>query len=127
MTKYRKVDALKFYEKGIGNDPDNFSLLKNTLLLQIEFNKYAEAIELSNDGLEIFPSQPLLYLVNGVANIALENSADAIESLETGLDYILENPTMEKDYYEQLQIAYTQKGDTKNANKYAKRAAAIQL
>ena len=62
-----------------------------------------------------------------MANIALQNNNDAIESLETGLDYILENPIMEKDYYEQLQIAFTQKGDTKNADKYAKRAAAIQL
>ena len=127
VSKERKADALKFYEKGIKNDPDNFSLLKNTLLLQIDFQKYTEAISLSKEGIEIFPSQPLLYLANGVANIALQNSNDAIDSLETGLDYILENPIMEKDYYEQLQIAYTQKGDTKNAAKYAKRAATIQL
>ena len=127
ISKDRKADALKFYEKGIKNDPDNFSLLKNTLLLQIDFQQYTDAVSLSKEGIEIFPSQPLLYLVNGVANIALQNTNDAIESLETGLDYILENPIIERDYYEQLQIAFTLKGDTKNANKYAKRAAEIQL
>lgn len=127
VSKNRKTDALKFYEKGIRSDSDNYSLLKSTLLLQIDLQKYSEAVSLSNEALDIFPSQPLLYLVNGVANIALQNSDDAIESLETGLDYIPENPVMEKDYYEQLQIAYTQKGDIKNANKYAKRAATIQL
>ena len=126
VAKDRKEDALKFYEAGIKTDADNFSLLKNTLLLQIEFMKYTDVLALSNQGLEIFPAQPLLYLINGVANNELQISDAAIESLELGIDYVLDNPIMEKDFYTQLEIAYSQKGDAKKAAQFAKRAASIQ-
>lgn len=127
VAKGQKEDALRFYEKGIVTDPDNFSLLKNTLLLQIDFKKYTEAESLSAAGLEIFPAQPLLYLLNGVSNVGLGKSDVAIESLETGVDFLLDDPRMERDFYEQLQTAYTQKGDMKKAELYARKAAQIKL
>jgi|TARA_R100000479_G_scaffold68390_2_gene32597 tetratricopeptide (TPR) repeat protein len=126
-SKGQKETALTFYEKGIEGDPDNFSLLKNTLLLQIDFKKYDTAEKLSSDALAIFPAQPLLYLINGVAKNNLKNPDEAIESLNTGLDYLFDNPTMEQDFYKQLQQAYTLKGDSKKAAEYAKKAAQIKL
>ncbi|MCZ4317855.1 tetratricopeptide repeat protein [Aequorivita viscosa] len=126
-TKNRKEDALNAYEKGIARDPDNYNLLKNTLLFQIDFKKYEAAAKLSSEGLEIFPAQALLYLLNGVANNALENSNAAIESLETGLDFILEDPKMEQDFYKQLAFAYTAKGNAEKAKMYSEKAAATKL
>ncbi|AFL80480.1 hypothetical protein Aeqsu_0979 [Aequorivita sublithincola DSM 14238] len=126
-AKDRKEDALNAYEKGIAKDPDNYNLLKNTLLFQIEFKKYEAAAKLSFEGLEIFPAQALLYLLNGVANNGLQNSELAIESLETGLDFILDDPKMEKDFYTQLSLAYTVKGDVKKAKMYADKAAATKM
>lgn len=127
IAKGNKQKALEFYEKGVTKDDDNFSLLKNTMLLQIEMGKYEEVIALSNKSLEIFPAQPILYLLNGVANNSLSKTEDAIEILEAGLDFLFDNPVMEKDFYEQLKIAYTAKGDSKNSKKYADKAAAIIL
>lgn len=125
LAKDRKEEALKFYEKGIKNDLDNFSLLKNTLLLQLEFKKNDEAALLSKNALEIFPSQPILYLLNGVANNNLQKPELAIESLETGIDYLFESPKMERDFYKQLSNAYAQKGDNNKAAQFAKKADAI--
>ncbi|MCB0465483.1 MAG: tetratricopeptide repeat protein [Aequorivita sp.] len=126
-AKDRKEDALNAYEKGIAQDPDNYNLLKNTLLFQIEFKKYEAAAKLSAEGLEIFPAQALLYLLKGVANNGLEKSDVAIESLETGLDFVFENPKMEHDFYEQLSLAYSKKGDTKKANMYSEKAIAVKV
>ena len=127
LAKERKNEALKFYEKGVAGDPDNFSLLKNTLLLQVEFEKYDAATKLSEQALEIFPAQPLLYLVNGVANIELNNPDRAIDSLELGVDYLFDDPKMEKDFYEQLSRAYGIKGDDTKAKHYATRASNIKM
>ena len=102
-------------------------MLKNTLLLQIDFNKFDAAASTSKSALEIFPAQPILYLLNGVANNQLEQPELAIESLETGIDYLFDDPQMEKDFYTQLQIAYQKKGDTKKAQLYADKAAQINL
>ncbi|MCB0454202.1 MAG: tetratricopeptide repeat protein [Aequorivita sp.] len=126
-AKNRNEDALKAYEKGIIQDPDNYNLLKNTLLFQLEFKKYEAAAKLSAKGLEIFPAQALLYLLNGVANNGLEKSDAAIESLETGLDFVFENPKMEHDFYEQLSLAFSKKGDTKKANMYSEKAIAVKV
>ena len=127
LAKDNKEKALGFFEKGSKKDPDNFSLLKNTMLLMIELDKNQEVVVMSENALEIFPAQPILYLLNGVANNNVNNSDAAIEALETGVDYLFENPTMEKDFYEQLSIAYSKKGDTKNAKKYADKAAAVTI
>ena len=124
-AKDQKEKALHFYEKGMVNDPDNFSLIKNTLLLQIEFRKYEEAARNSAQSLEIFPAQPLLYLINGVANIEAGELDTAIESLETGVDYLFDDLKMEKDFYEQLSIAYTRKGNDTKAASFSKKASEI--
>lgn len=126
-AKNRKEDALNAYEKGIVQDPDNYNLLKNTLLFQIDFKKYEAAAKLSSEGLEIFPAQALLYLLNGVANNGLQKSEAAIESLEIGLDFILEDPKMERDFYEQLSLAHRTKGNAQKAKMYADKATAIIL
>ncbi len=125
--KNRKEDALNAYEKGIVQDSDNYNLLKNTLLFQIDLKKYEAAAKLSSEGLEIFPAQALLYLLNGVANNGIQKSDAAIESLETGLDFILEDPKMERDFYEQLSLAYTKKGDSKKAKAYLDKAATTKM
>ena len=126
-AKNRKEDALKAYEKGIVINPDNFNLLKNTILLQIDFQKYEAAAKLSSEGLEIFPAQPLLYLLNGVANNGLNLSDNAIESLEMGLDFLMEDPKMERDFYNQLSLAYSQKGEKKKAKTYSDKAANLKM
>lgn len=126
-AKDRKEDALNAYEKGIVKTPDSYNLLKNTLLFQIEFKKYEAAAKLSSEGLEIFPAQALLYLLNGVANNGIQQSEPAIESLETGLDFILDDPKMEQDFYTQLSLAYTTKGDAKKAKMYADKAAETKM
>ena len=122
VDKGQKKEALNLYETGIALDSDNYSLLKNTLLLQIDFKKYDAAAKLSSDALEIFPAQALIYLLNGVANNGLQNADLAIESLETGVDYLLDDVKMAQDFYKQLAIAYTLKGDTQKANLYTNKA-----
>lgn len=126
VEKNRKDEALKYYEKGIVNDSDNFNLIKNTLLLQIDFKKFDAAAKLSSEALGIFPAQPLLYLLNGVSNIGLQKPDVAIENLEMGLDFLLDDPNMERDFYEQLSLAFSQKGDQKTAADFAKKASEIK-
>ena len=125
LSKGNKELALTFYQKGIEVDSDNFSLLKNTLLLQLEFNRFAAAKNLSASSLEVFPAQPVLYLLNAKANNNLQDFKAAINALEIGLDYLFDNAELEKEFYEQLAVAYTGLGNTIKAANFAKKAAEI--
>ena len=125
LSKGNKELALTFYQKGIEVDSDNFSLLKNTLLLQLEFNRFTAAKNLSASSLEVFPAQPVLYLLNAKANNNLQDFKAAINALEIGLDYLFDNAELEKEFYEQLAVAYTGLGHTIKAANFAKKAAEI--
>ena len=59
------------------------------------------ALKQSENALELYPAQPILYLLNGVSNINLNAPKKAIDSLETGLDFLVENPVMKRDFYTQ--------------------------
>lgn len=122
LSKNQKDKALTFFEMGSKQSPSDFELLKNTLLLQLDVQKFEEAIVLSQEGLDIYPSQALLYLLRGVAFNGLAQSQDAIDVLEEGIDYVIDDTQMERDFYEQLSKAYQAINNTKKAAEFAKKA-----
>jgi len=125
LGKEMKTEALQYFELGVKSNFGDFNLIKNTLLLQIDFEKFKEAEDLSRNSLDLFPSQPLLYLINGVANLNIENTTRAKSMLETGLDYLIDDPQMERDFYLQLSIVHEKTGNTEKASEYRNRAKQV--
>ncbi|MEH6536928.1 MAG: tetratricopeptide repeat protein [Psychroserpens sp.] len=120
-----KEKALSYYEEALKQEPNEFKIIRDVLLLQIDLNKDAKAAQKSMEALEIFPAQPILYLINGVANNKLKQPEKAIENLEMGLDYVVENPSMEADFYKQLSEAYKQTNNISQSEAFAKKAEAL--
>ena len=120
-----KEKALSYYEDALKQEPNEFKIIRDVLLLQIDLNKDNQAVKKSIEALEIFPAQPIFYLINGVANNKIKQPEKAIESLELGLDYVVENPKMEADFYYQLSIAYKQINNISQSETFAKKAAAL--
>ncbi len=121
----QKELALNFYERGIKSNAANFDTLKKILLLQLDLKRFEKAKVGSELAIEMYPSQPLLYLVSGVALLNLEENEQAVEVLTTGMDFIIEDDKMESDFYEQIANAYTKIGDAVKAGKY--KAKAVEL
>lgn len=120
-----KSKALMYYEEALALEPTNFSVIKDVVLLQIDLNQDEKAVGRSQDALELFPAQPILYLVNGVAHNKMKQAKEAISSLETGLDYIIEDSKMTADFYTQLSIAYKLNNNNLKSETFAKKAAAL--
>nr|WP_321229414.1 tetratricopeptide repeat protein [uncultured Psychroserpens sp.] len=120
-----KVKALNYYEEALQQEPNQFKTIRDVLLLQIDLNKDQEAVAKSKEALDIFPSQPILYLINGVANNKLKQPEKAIESLEIGLDFLVENPKMEADFYKQLSESHKQLNNISQSQTFAKKAEAL--
>lgn len=120
-----KEKALSYYEEALKQEPNEFKIIRDVLLLQIDLNKHAQAAEKSMEALEIFPAQPILYLINGVANNKIKQPEKAIESLEMGLDYVIDNPKMEADFYKQLSEAYKQINNISQSETFARKAEAL--
>lgn len=126
IKKGNKIKALPYLEKALGNEPENFEIIKNTVLLQLDAGKNKAAEKTASEALDLFPSQPLLYLTYGVALNKQSKFEAAIDQLELGVDYIIEDAKMEADFYKQLGDAYTGKGDATKATKYYDKATSLQ-
>jgi len=120
-----KTKALSYFEDILKKEPNNYSVLKDVLLLQLDLGLNDKAAEKSEQTIELFPAQPIFYLINGVANNKLKKQKKAIESLETGLDYIIDDVKMEIDFYTQLSLAYQLDNNVTKSQTYAKKAEAL--
>ena len=64
--------------------------------------------------------------MNGVANNNLNAHKKAADNLEMGLDFLIDNPNMEADFYSQLSIAYKGLNNISKSETFAKKAQAIK-
>lgn len=122
----QKERAMEYFEAGVNNGDMDFDMLVKTLLLQVEFMRYEEAKDLSGKALEEYPSQPILYLVNGTVLNQVQEYQEAEEILTFGLDFLIDNPVMEADFYQQLVLSYTGLNEAGKASEFKKKLAEIK-
>ncbi|NJX14072.1 tetratricopeptide repeat protein [Tamlana crocina] len=122
LAKNNKAKALENFEAALQLGPNNFGVLRNVMLLYLDLKKYDLAQAKSSESIDKFPAQPLFYLINGVANNELNQPKKAIESLEMGLDFIIDDTKMETDFYKQLSKAHTLLGNTTKAQTFNDKA-----
>lgn len=120
-----KPKALQYFEEALQQDPNNFAIIKDALLLQLDLNMDDAAANKSQEAIELFPAQPILYLINGVANIKLNKPKKAISSLEAGMDYIIDDAKIQGDFYTQLSVAHKLANNISKSEAFAKKAEAI--
>ncbi|MEO8935106.1 MAG: hypothetical protein ABI295_12445, partial [Xanthomarina sp.] len=126
LTKGEKTKALEYYSTALKIDSGNYTVLKNVLLLELELEHYEKAVLKSEKALLKYPSQPLLYLVSGVALNKLNKFQQAIDALETGLDYVIDDANMEGDFYKQLSMAYHALNNTSKAKTFTDKAKQLE-
>lgn len=114
----RKSESLAFYEKALEEKPNDFSLLVGASLLALDLENYRQALENSTTALTLFPTRPLPYLINGVANNELGNHQQAMETLLMGMDFLIDEQEMKRDFFKQLAIAYSAIGNTAKSAEY---------
>ena len=119
--------ALENYKKALAQNPNDFKLLRDVILIHIELKEYKKALQRTQTALELYPAQPILYLLQGVSQINLGDAKIAIDNLEMGLDFLVEDPKMERDFYLQLSNAYKALNNNSKADTFAKKAQAIKL
>jgi len=125
LQKGDKSLALKHYQLALEKEANNFSIIKNVILLLVDGKQYEAVINLAEMALETFPAQPIIYLAHGVALNHLNRPNDAIETLELGVDYVIDNKQMEADFYLQMSTAYKMNNNITKSRAFAKKAAQL--
>jgi tetratricopeptide (TPR) repeat protein len=107
--------------KKLYSENKEFSVLQKLIKKEENLNLFSLLYEDSGKALELFPTQPFLYLMNALALNKLGKYKEAITVLTIGIDFVIEDNEMEADYYEQFSISYMGLGNNNDALKYKQR------
>jgi tetratricopeptide (TPR) repeat protein len=118
--------AISYCQKVLEFDPNNFNVIKNLALLYLETNQFEKASNFANKQIDFYPSQPLLYLVNGTANRQLNNLELASDYLIMGLDYVIDNKTLQRDFYRELSTTFRLQGNIKESDSFKNKALSLE-
>ena len=111
QNKNQTEKAIRFYElalqKEVGAVETNLLLLQAYTTTQ-QFEKLAQK---SAAGIELYPAQAYIYYYFGLANNQLRQFKKAKDTLETGLDFVIDDLDLEINFNLQLAEAYNGLGD----------------
>jgi tetratricopeptide (TPR) repeat protein len=103
----------------------SFESLHKILTLSVNTNTNV-LLSYSHRGLELYPAQAFVYLMNAKAQNQHQNFKKAIEQLTNGIDFVIDNKMLEADFYDEMAKSYTGLGNKKEAIKNKNKALAIR-
>lgn len=106
------------YRKSLETKKDIFAVWQQLLVCEGELKDYKALVEESDAALELFPSQPFVYFMNGEANLQLKNYKKAADVLESGVNQIADNKDLELEFYNNLAEAYYRLNDYPKSDMY---------
>lgn len=112
-----KIIGLDELKKTFISNKD-FKILKEILTQEFDNTNFEEVYKYSSEGLELFPAQPYVYLMNGSALIVQKKYNKAIDVLVNGLDFLIDDASQEKEFYLKLIVCYEAIADEKAIEKY---------
>jgi tetratricopeptide (TPR) repeat protein len=123
QSKKQWEKAVFYYEKALRNNSDD-DIETNLLLLQsyLETKQFETMAKIATNLVEIYPTQPQFYYFSGLANSQLKRYSNAKIMLEMGIDYVVDDVLLERNFNLQLAEAYNGLGDLKKKELYFAKA-----
>jgi tetratricopeptide (TPR) repeat protein len=106
LTLQKNDEAKKQYLKAIRNGANSFESWQNLLFLETQSNEYDSVIIHSEEALEAFPNQAMVYYFNGYAHLRKRDYRLAVSSLEQAKKLSTSNPDLVAEMNSMLGDAY---------------------
>ncbi|MDH5400463.1 MAG: tetratricopeptide repeat protein, partial [Cyclobacteriaceae bacterium] len=102
----KKGPARDQYYQSVRLDDSNFAVWQNILLIETQLSEFDSVIVHSEQAMEIFPNQGIVYYLNGYAYLRKAKHQEAITSLEYGKRISTSNLKIINDFNSLLGEAY---------------------
>jgi tetratricopeptide (TPR) repeat protein len=110
MRENKPQEARASFREALVHEQDKFPIWNALLQLDYQLSDWDTLHTDAAKAAELFPTQPELYLYNGIALNQLKRYDDAIEALVAGRDLVVDNKPLEAQFWGLL-------GDTYNSAK----------
>jgi tetratricopeptide (TPR) repeat protein len=91
-------EAREYLRKSLATDANNYGIWEQLVLIDNQIGDFAGMATDSEKAIELFPSQPLLYVLNSIAQLQLKNYEKALKTLESGQTYVIDNKKLEAQF-----------------------------
>ncbi|QXP73102.1 hypothetical protein H0I31_05235 [Tenacibaculum sp. AHE15PA] len=95
------------------------------LLNDLTASNHVDLLKYSEQGLTLFPAQPFVYLMNGKALNNTKKYKKALQSLQNGIDFVIDNNEIEAKFYTEMARAYQKLNNPKKADLFKSKAKQI--
>ena len=95
------------------------------LLNELNTSNHADLLKYSEQGLTLFPAQPFVYLINGKALNNNKKYKKALQSLQNGIDFVIDNNEIEAKFYIEMARAYQNLNNPQKADLFKSKASEI--
>lgn len=124
VKKKSETKGLEALIKSFETDK-SFETLRKILTLSANSNN-SILLTYSNLGVELFPAQAFVYLMNAKALNNNKNFKKALELLTNGIDFVIDNNSLEADFYDEMFKSYNGLGNTNKANESKSKALILR-
>lgn len=124
-TDNKYQEAKEQYIAILYEDKTKREVWSQVLFIQAEQNDFEGMLKTSNQALEYFAVEPLFYYFNGISKKWIKDYEGAINSLETGVEFVVENKNLLLEFYSSLGDLYNTQKQHKTSDDYYERALAI--
>jgi len=109
--------SIKYYEKVVEINPNQQDAWIDLLFLQLQTNLIKDLIIYSEKGIELFPTNPTFYYLNGLAYFYDKQYEKTIEAINIGVNFVFDNPTLSSEMYSILGNTFNELEDYINSDK----------
>lgn len=117
-TKQNWQEATDYFELNLKSNPEDYETILLLLQAYTEMGNFDRLSEKAEYYVGLYPLQPEFYYYSGLAYNQLRNYKKAKDVLADGLDYIVDNVSLEINFNIQLGQAYSGLGNEKEKEKY---------
>jgi tetratricopeptide (TPR) repeat protein len=110
--------AVKYFEMHLKSNPEDMETLLLLLQAYTENQQFEVLAKKADDLTQLYPTQPQFYYYAGLAYNQTGNFKKAASTLETGLDFVIDDTALEINFNIQLGEAFNALGDMKKKEKY---------
>ena len=101
-------EAAKIFKKVLAEDSTNYPMWEQLLFCEYNTKDYKELIKDAGTVTELFPNQPLPYLLQGLGYYMIKDYKNAAKSFEAGKDFVASNNDLLSEFYSYLGEVYYQ-------------------
>jgi tetratricopeptide (TPR) repeat protein len=122
----KTAEARDEFLKVVTLDSSRYVIWEEVMQLDLQLEKYDHVRDFGKTVMELFPEQPMPYLLSGIANNQLKNYDQAIKELNTGIKLVVNNDVLLSQFYMSLGDAYHAQKNIEESDKAYEKALAVK-